>query len=383
MLEQKRHTSNAFTFVSTVKKKFVFRSLKGGKREWVYHNIRPKDHTENDRWKGSRKSALLDSSSRYDSRPSMVPIPKFSLKKPLKLERSDKLDGYANSKQKITAIPEKFSYDSILNNKAIDPDKECFYSGNLSLSSSELKPRSTPSPDFTSVFFKNDLKNVVNSREGNDCSGILDQERENDAVNLKSLDEKHAEASFDKSQNHPLDGLTCDKLNLESDDFPFNGVATGGDEAEDLSMSSKESSAPKKRNFDEISNADSPDQNLSRVAEMNSSGRKMLKTRDFTRKQGSEHNYPFAQVVDSDLRVKNFIKPGSSSNLSDRLHQSDFAKPNSFNRADGEPDCATSGSRSVSPYPLQWEDLSVTVCSRYNVTNPSLFIKRSNSSVST
>ena len=61
---------------------FIFRSLKGGKREWVYHNIRPKDHTEVDVWHGSNKHLTLNATPEsYLSGVSLLPFQHFVLDK--------------------------------------------------------------------------------------------------------------------------------------------------------------------------------------------------------------------------------------------------------------------------------------------------------------
>ena len=333
-----------------------FRSLKGGKREWIYHNIRPKDYSEQDIWKGSTKNLspphpLL----KQPSRPSLVPISQFSMKK------------IADGKFSSQALDESLSFldrDNMASRESAMTDSDSFPSEEGIVFPTGMKSEScTPSPaslqDFSSIFYKSenlDSDNPDNfTEEDRSWSPYQGSNNltESNTPELSQTSEDFSGKNGEKLKKSALEAqisrLKCEKSD-NSSSFPRDlSMQNKNSQAEDLSMPDTSLAAAKRKSpsleEEETSNKrkalDPEDEE-----NLNSDSKKI-------RSNAVEHSYSFGNIIDSDLRIKDFVRthtqsaPTTSPYDKRSLQNDPIPVPTSFqrNRTDD----------SV----IQWEDLSV------------------------
>ena len=348
----------------------LFRSLKGGKREWIYHNIRPKDHTENDIWKGSRKNlSPLRPSLTLSSRPSLVPISQIT-----KGNQFQHIDPYSQ----FSSDPDTLSEARCLvegngeSHKArVITDTESFHSEDENAFNVGGKlSGSIPSPnsqqgysikdfnaernpiDFFSASFSHDFANTMpyQQAEENEDESLPDsscneeQSRKTLPISLKT---SYLEAQINKLKREDAElapGL--DEPNSAAAEMEVEQCL---DEAQDFRVSTKSRIV------------DSPSDNLTDKSSLAKKSAVSLNRPNDGRSScdSSSHsstNYSFVQAVDNDLRVKSFVKPNDSSSSAFDSCSNSMSSLQMLNGAQGN-----SVPSHQSSNPLQWEDLSVSL----------------------
>ena len=353
----------------------MFRSLKGGKREWIYHNIRPKDHTEDDIWRGSKKNlSPPDPILQRDSRPSLVPISQFSV-----MQKSADVD-YYNGKAAPHAIDESLSFldrDNIVGKESAMTDSDSFRSEEGSVFHIGMKSAScTPSPaslqDLSSVFYKaenfdpDSMDNFVKDQRTwspyQDSDNLTEPNTPEISQTSDEVGKKNGESLKKTALEAQISRLKCEKSDNNSS-FPRGflkpRVETHHDEAdqaEDLRITD----ASKLSNVQSASPVLSEEiPSLKRKA-VDQTDREKLEVDPKTSRQSSaDHNYSYTNLIDNELRIKNYARANA---------QTAPMSSCSFNK---------SANINVGPIPLnfqrnradeniiQWEDLSVSLWHDY------------------
>ena len=349
--------------------------MKGGKREWIYHNIRPKDHTEKDVWKGSKKNIPPLEVSTAKMRPSLVQIPNFASKILNNFELSKTLldRNSIDDKQKGLGF---FDRVNTIHQESIVTDSDRSDDGYVGNSGSKSESSSSPptlAQNFSNVFYKHEEQPEVMSAilqaqkfppyqkteitETNDSSNTdLSFPTEDDEGPKKTL-----------SLESQINRLKSEKTNeFSRENTPSKSPKLVQPEkyfalAEDLSMSGKDQSSALR---------DSPNNLLERALyprkpEKNGNSANqdnMDNDVEEARQSSLEHNYSFSQVVDTDLRVKDFVK-GTSQTAFKPSHSSMYENYKSVpserpNGAHGYPQ-SSQLPQNQQKETIQWEDLSV------------------------
>ncbi|CAK8697448.1 unnamed protein product [Clavelina lepadiformis] len=401
------------------KARHLRRSLKGGKREWVYHNIRPKDHTEVDVWHGSNKHLTLNATPEsYLSGVSLLPFQHFVLDKQPSPENESvqksltslfhRLDGEENvcsTVEEACGSGDDLCNDKIDKNDADTSPANDNYLFNFRPRKSTISTSPVAQHTNFNVFYKATTESGKDGKEGpkkgNSCTlSTTAQKHESDSsddlINRTPTIGEESEAkalgltekisqlrsqidcaigearSSSECTNAKSTILPCATDPTKDMNFKVKEEPTS--EAEDLSMTGLQGAdgheRSKKRNH--VSAFGSCARNkvndlVSKATELNKGSPKVKRDRRISPSQTQEHNYFSSEINDKDLVGEQSTNETDHENFQAvRIYSRSFEAGNRSGKEDVTDAASSTGSGPIPSLPelkkfLRWEDLAVRI----------------------